>query len=84
MLTNSEITARLGICKSTVKRWVRHGLVVRHAYSGQAYLYEAPGPNRQPSTAVDGTDLSTGRRQLAGQRNRDARFWLKELQYEVG
>ena len=45
MLTNAEITARLGICESTVKRWVRHGLVVRHAYSGQAYLYEAPGPN---------------------------------------
>jgi DNA invertase Pin-like site-specific DNA recombinase len=45
MLTNAEITARLGICESTLKRWVRHGLVVRHAYSGQAYLYEAPGPN---------------------------------------
>jgi hypothetical protein len=45
MLTTAEITAQLGICESTVKRWVKHGLVVRHAYSGQAYLYEAPGPN---------------------------------------
>jgi hypothetical protein len=45
MLTNAEITARLGICESTLRRWVKHGLVVRHAYSGQAYLYEAPGPN---------------------------------------
>jgi DNA invertase Pin-like site-specific DNA recombinase len=45
MLTNAEITAQLGICESTLKRWVRHGLVVRHAYSGQAYLYEKPGPN---------------------------------------
>ncbi len=42
MLTNAEITAQLGICESTVKRWVRHGLIIRHAYSGQAYLYEPP------------------------------------------
>lgn len=45
MLTKAEIAARLGICESTLKRWVEHGLVTRHAYSGQAYLYEAPGPN---------------------------------------
>ena len=45
MPTNAEITARLGICESTVKRWVRHGLIARHAYSGQAYLYEPPAPN---------------------------------------
>jgi DNA invertase Pin-like site-specific DNA recombinase len=45
MLTKAEIAARLGICESTLNRWVRHGLVARHAYSGQAYLYEAPGPN---------------------------------------
>jgi DNA invertase Pin-like site-specific DNA recombinase len=45
MLTKAEITARLGICESTLNRWVEHGLVARHAYSGQAYLYERPGPN---------------------------------------
>ena len=45
MLTKTEITARLGISESTLNRWVEHGLVARHAYSGQAYLYEAPGPN---------------------------------------
>ncbi len=45
MLTKAEIIARLGICESTLKRWVEHGLVARHAYSGQAYLYETPGPN---------------------------------------
>jgi DNA invertase Pin-like site-specific DNA recombinase len=44
MLTKAEIAARLGICESTLKRWVEHGLVTRYAYSGQAYLYEAPGP----------------------------------------
>ena len=45
MLTTAEVTARLGICGSTLKRWVEHGLVTRHAYSGQAYLYEKPGPS---------------------------------------
>ena len=45
MLTKTEIAVRLGICESTVKRWAEHGLVARHAYSGQAYLYETPGPN---------------------------------------
>ena len=48
MLTNAEITARLGICESTVKRWVRYGLITRHAYSGQAYLYEPPGSDLPP------------------------------------
>jgi hypothetical protein len=28
-----------------LKRWVDHGLVARQAYSGQAYLYEAPDPS---------------------------------------
>ena len=45
MLTKVEAAARLGICESTLTRWVEHGLVTRHAYSGQAYLYEEPGPN---------------------------------------
>ena len=48
MLTNAEITARLGICESTVKRWVRYGLITRHDYSGQAYLYEPPGSAPPP------------------------------------
>ncbi len=45
MLTKTEITARLGITECTLKRWVDHGLVARQAYSGQAYLYEAPDPS---------------------------------------
>jgi DNA invertase Pin-like site-specific DNA recombinase len=45
MLTKTEAASRLGICESTLTRWVEHGLVVRHAYNGYAYLYEAPGPN---------------------------------------
>jgi hypothetical protein len=45
MLTKAEITTRLGITESTLKRWADHGLVARHAYSGLAYLYEAPSPD---------------------------------------
>jgi hypothetical protein len=45
MLAKAEITDRLAICGSTLNRWVEHGLVVRHAYSGQSYLYETPGSN---------------------------------------
>ena len=60
---------------------VRHGLVVRHAYSGQAYLYEAPGPN-PPAKHYDGTGLPTARLQFARQ-NQDARFQRKEAQYEA-
>ena len=43
MLTREEAASRLGICESTLVRWVKHGLVVRHAYNAHAYLYEAPG-----------------------------------------
>ena len=45
ILTRQETAASLGICESTLMRWVEHGLVVRHAYNAHAYLYEAPGPN---------------------------------------
>jgi hypothetical protein len=45
LLTRAEAASRLGICESTLLRWVEHGLVTRHAYNAHAYLYEAPGPN---------------------------------------
>lgn len=45
MLTKEEAAAHLGIHESTLNRWVEHGIVVRHAYNGYAYLYEPPGPN---------------------------------------
>lgn len=45
MLTRPEAAARLGICESTLMRWIEHGLVARHAYNAHAHLYEAPGPN---------------------------------------
>jgi DNA invertase Pin-like site-specific DNA recombinase len=45
MLTREEAASRLGICESTLIRWVEHGLVARHAYNAHAYLYEVPGSN---------------------------------------
>jgi DNA invertase Pin-like site-specific DNA recombinase len=45
MLTRAEASSRLGICESTLARWVEHGLVTRHAYNAHAYLYEMPGPS---------------------------------------
>ena len=45
LLTREEAALRLGICESTLIRWVEHGLVVRHAYNAHAYLYEVPGSN---------------------------------------
>jgi hypothetical protein len=45
MLTRQEAASRLGICESTLIRWVEHGLVARHAYNAHAYLYEARGSN---------------------------------------
>jgi hypothetical protein len=40
MLTREEAASRLGICESTLIRWVEHGLVARHAYNAHAYFYE--------------------------------------------
>jgi DNA invertase Pin-like site-specific DNA recombinase len=45
MLTKAEAAAKLGICEGTLIRWVKYGLVTRHAYNGYAFLYEAPGPH---------------------------------------
>ena len=45
MLTKEEASAHLGIHESTLNRWVEHGIVVRHAYNGYAYLYGPPGTN---------------------------------------
>ncbi len=45
MFTREEAASRLGICESTLIRWVEHGLVVRHAYNAHASLYEVPSSN---------------------------------------
>jgi len=45
MLTKEEAAAHLGIHESTLIRWVEHGIVMRHAYNGYAYLYEPVSTN---------------------------------------
>lgn len=45
MLTKPEAAAHLGIHVETLIRWVKHGLVTRHAYNDHAYLYELPVSN---------------------------------------
>jgi DNA invertase Pin-like site-specific DNA recombinase len=45
MLTTSEAAAGLGIHESTLARWVKCGLVTRHAHNAHAYLYEVPDPH---------------------------------------
>jgi hypothetical protein len=45
MLTKKELAAHLGVHEHTLVQWAKHGIVTRHAYNGQAYLYEDPGPN---------------------------------------
>ena len=43
MLTKKEAAQRLAIHEETLVRWAQHGMVVRHAYNGHAFLYEPPG-----------------------------------------
>jgi len=40
MLTRYEAAARLGVHEATLIRWMKHGLVTRHAYNDYAYLYD--------------------------------------------
>lgn len=52
MLTRAEMMERLGVSGCTLNRWTKHGLVIRHAYNGHAYVYEDPGsspPAKQSS-----------------------------------
>lgn len=42
MLTKKEAAQRLGIHESTLTTWAMNGLVKRHSYSDQHYLYELP------------------------------------------
>ncbi|WP_245288264.1 hypothetical protein [Bradyrhizobium sp. Ec3.3] len=45
MLTKQEAAARLNIHETTLTRWAEHGLIAKHAYDGQHYLYELPVSN---------------------------------------
>ena len=83
MLTRPEAAARLGICESTLMRWVEHGLVARHAYNAHAHLYEAPGPN-PPAKHCSRWDRLVDR--AAANRtavDQSSSIELKEMQYEA-
>jgi DNA invertase Pin-like site-specific DNA recombinase len=45
LLTTKELAERLDVHEQTLVQWAEHGIVTRHAYKSQAYLYEDPGPN---------------------------------------
>jgi DNA invertase Pin-like site-specific DNA recombinase len=45
LLTAKELAERLQVHEHTIWSWAQHGIIIRHAYSGLAYLYEDPGPN---------------------------------------
>ena len=83
MLTRPEAAARLGICESTLMRWVEHGLVARHAYNAHAHLYEAPGPN-PPAKHCSRWDRLVDR--AAANRtavDQSSSIESKEMQYEA-
>jgi DNA invertase Pin-like site-specific DNA recombinase len=46
MLTAKEAAARLGVHLATLQNWAQHGIVLRHAYNSQWYLYEIADQNR--------------------------------------
>jgi len=82
MLTKAEAAQRLGICDSTFTRWVKHGLVVKHAYSGQASLYEAPDTNTPAKHSSRWNRLAD--RAAAFQQNKqNHQLTSKEMQCEA-
>jgi len=82
MLTKAEAAQRLGICDSTFTRWVKHGLVAKHAYSGQACLYEAPDANTPAKHSSRWNRLAD--RAAAFQQNKqNHQLTSKEMQCEA-
>jgi hypothetical protein len=82
MLTKAEAARRLGICESTLTRWVQHGLVAKHAYSGQACLYEAPDINT-PAKHSSRWNRLADRAATLHQKKQNQQLTPKEMQYEA-
>lgn len=82
MLTKAEAAQRLGICESTLTRWVQHGLVAKHAYSGQACLYEAPDTNT-PAKHSSRWNRLADRAAAFHQNTQNHQLTPKETQYEA-
>ena len=83
MLTKPEIAARLGICESTLLRWVEHGLVVRHAYNAHAHLYEAPGPTSPIKHSSRWDRLADRAAGVQRASNQNRSIASEEVQYEA-
>jgi DNA invertase Pin-like site-specific DNA recombinase len=82
MLTKAEASQRLGICESTLTRWVQHGLVAKHAYSGQACLYEAPDTNT-PAKHSSRWNRLADRAAAFHQNKQNHQLTSKEMQCEA-
>jgi DNA invertase Pin-like site-specific DNA recombinase len=82
MLTKAEAAQRLGICESTLTRWVKHGLVAKHAYSGQACLYEPPGAN-SPVKHSSRWNRLADRAAAFNQNKQNQQLTSKEMQCEA-
>ena len=82
MLTKKELAERLGIHENTLVQWAKNGIVVRHAYSGLAFLYEDPGttpPTKHSSRWNRLADRAAG---IQGRRSLLASPEAKEVQCE--
>jgi hypothetical protein len=77
MLTMDEMAAAVGVCATTVRSWLKHGLLRGHAHNDHGeYLFEPPGeggPFKWP-----GRKLSK-RQELTGSIS----VHTKEVQYEA-
>lgn len=77
MLTMDELAARIGVCATTIRSWLKHGLLRGHAHNDHGeYLFEPPadsGPFKWP-----GRKLSK-RQELSGSMY----IHTKKVQYEA-
>jgi DNA-binding transcriptional regulator YiaG len=77
MLTMNELAARVGVCETTVRSWLKHGLLRGHAHNDhEEYLFELPAGNEP--FKWPGKKLSQ-RKELSGSMY----IQTKEVQYEA-
>jgi len=86
LLTGAEIKERLGIGKSCLRYWARHGLVAAHQVDDRTWLYEDPGPN--PPTKALGkyaklVDRGREQQRLRAERANSNPIDRQEVQYEA-
>ena len=77
MLTMDEMAARVGICATTVRSWLKHGLLRGHAHNDHGeYLFEPP---------ADSGPFKLSGRKLAKRQELSGSMYIhtKEVQYEA-